>query len=161
LAIERHNHDHRYRNLHHIGCRISTNNQVVSGGTAAISWDQGDFDSDGFWTSGTDIIVPKGLGGIYLILIHLYWGVDQSGARDVHYKVNGAFPPPGTALVTNTIVLHAPGENTHHDDTISQGLSDVVELAAGDVVTVERSQSSDLASLDCRARCSLTFQGLV
>jgi len=48
--------------------RVAVSSQSIANNTATnLSFNTEYWDSDNFWTSGTDIIIPAGLGGIYLI----------------------------------------------------------------------------------------------
>lgn len=52
--------------------RVSTTMSVLNGASTVVVWDTEVEDSDGFWTSGGNLVVPAGKGGIYTASVTVF-----------------------------------------------------------------------------------------
>ena len=78
-----------------VGCRLTKSaNQSINNATeTAITWNQEDFDTDGFHstTSNTSrITIPSNKNGKYLFVASNGWGVNSTGQRNNYLKKNGS-----------------------------------------------------------------------
>ena len=65
-------------------CRLLLTSEVgISWDTwTTISWDEADYQTDIFWTSGTDITLPY--NGVYVFLADISWGPSHDHWNEVH-----------------------------------------------------------------------------
>jgi len=113
-----------------------TANQSTSDSTSTkVDWSAENYDYGGWWSSGTDIIVPAGAipTGFttiaVLVMARIKWASNGTGLRYVYLMLNGAeFGSISTSALTG--------------DTTSLSVPDVAIAAAGGVITVEAKQTS-------------------
>lgn len=107
-----------------LGCALRrvANQVVATASGTALSWDTEDTDSGGFYTSGTDIVIPAGAGGIYGISAFI-----QSGSLSGICLVQIGF--------TSTVTGHASLYRFYHNESFGSA-SAITRLAAGDTVNV-------------------------
>lgn len=65
-------------------------NQSQGAGEFAISWDTEDTDTNGYWSSGTTVTVPAGLGGMYSLAGRFTASAGLSGASYCYVYINSA-----------------------------------------------------------------------
>jgi hypothetical protein len=118
----------------------------------AISYDTEDFDTDGYWTSGspTRMTIPTGKGGKYLVSCVGYFNnASTSGSRLVKVTLNGNeyVPGYGTWMPAATTRTHAL-------------LNTVLPLSAGDYLEFLMCQTSG-GSLNTEIGCpfGITYLG--
>ncbi|MDF2555230.1 MAG: hypothetical protein K0R60_1125 [Microbacterium sp.] len=71
----------------------STGQSVGSGGVTALTWDveQGDTDAYHSTSSNTDrLTVPTGLGGVFLVGLHIKYAQNATGGRTAIIQKNGS-----------------------------------------------------------------------
>lgn len=122
------------------GCQIKrTANQSIPNTTwTVVTWqtESGGFDIGGWWSSGTDIIVPA--------------GAIPSGATSIAIDVNArtSFASNGTGsrfirtLLNGTQTEKTPSPALGGGDSTEVTIYDTIVVVAGDVLTVEVYQSS-------------------
>jgi hypothetical protein len=137
-----------------VGAKVTRSSaQSLSNDTwTAISYDTEDFDTDGFWTSGspTRMTIPTGKGGKYLISCVGYFNNSStSGARLTKVNLNGNeyVAGYGTWMPAATTRTHAL-------------LNTVVVLVAGDYLEFLMCQTSG-GSLNTEIGCpfAITYLG--
>jgi hypothetical protein len=87
--------------------RRTTDTSVTSSSTYAVVWETEDADTDGFWTSGTDIVIQT--PGLYLVIGSVEWAnaSDSTSRQTMIYKNESVlFQTRGPAL--NTAATHQP-----------------------------------------------------
>ena len=113
-----------------------TSTSIATATYTTLSWVSAPVDITGWWTSGTDIVVPAGAipAGATTIGIHIdamvKFAANASGARQLRMLNNGtAFWTGGAAAIdgSNTMLLTG---------------GTVTTVAAADVITIEANQSS-------------------
>lgn len=116
---------------------LRTSSQTISDDTlTAISWVSAPVDVGGWWTSGTDIVVPAGAipSGYTTILIELHGqtraDVNGTGSRSIVFQLNGSDIEIGRA------VSAIAGDTTSYDHL------SWAEVAAADVITMIVKQTS-------------------
>jgi len=105
-----------------------TDQSVGTGSATPVTWTAEYFDTDNYWTSGTDITVPS--TGYYLIGGSVYWAGDMSDDWTwIGVRINGASKDQIAYESENTNWLAYPFAGLHY-------------LTAGDVITMAVQQNS-------------------
>lgn len=75
------------------GARVgrSTGLSLAHNTDTAVDFDTADFDTDTFWTSGsnTRLTVPTGKGGLYVLTASCWFNANGTGIRQVRFRKNG------------------------------------------------------------------------
>lgn len=79
--------------------RSATAQTFSAAATADFIWDIETEDSDGFWTSGTDLVVPAGKAGIYTVSA-VVWGVTGLTTDNSGFAASIDFNGIGVPLAT-------------------------------------------------------------
>lgn len=114
----------------------TSNQSTTSGADETVTWTTEVFDYGGWWTSGTDIVVPSGaIPGSFstiavLILARVKFASNSTGNRRIQLQVNGS------SIGSRTVGGLSGGDPT---DVQIQA---VQVVAAADVITVVGYQSS-------------------
>lgn len=129
--------------------RRTATQSISSGSWTAVTWqtESGGFDYGGWWTSGTNIVVPAGAipAGFTTIacygIARTYFGSNSTGQRKIRILVNGS--PTETS--------NFPAISGDQTDVF---VPDFFVVAAGDIITVEVYQNSgsslNIASSDTK-----------
>lgn len=115
------------------GVLLKKNHTTISTAPAEQSWDSAVWDSDSFWSSGTDITIPAGKGGIYELTL-----VSRMGSLNF----NGYTRGPGNAYVqidngslstvyTLSYFAEGPSSTTYHASGVAK-----VWVDPGDVLSI-------------------------
>ena len=124
-----------------VGCRVTNSvAQSISNTTrTALSFDTESFDTSGFHSTTVSpqiMTVPSGKAGKYLVTAGVTFATNSSGNREVYIFKNGGIYSsafrPGTSV-----------------GSTSGTISDIVDLAVGDYVTIRVEQDSG-TSIDVR-----------
>lgn len=118
-------------------CRlVKTAIQSIATGTlTSISWDSKDWDTEGFWSSGSTITIPKNKGIKRVRLTaNAVFTANATGSRMIEFAYNGAHAQSGMAFRAQ------PGADT----SFSTGIGNVCELIVkgGDTIAVQVDQDS-------------------
>jgi len=98
---------------------------IANNTSTAISWNAEAFDNGGFFSgSGTDLIVPSGQGGLYLITMFLATASGGTGNRSYQIRVGA------TDIASESFTASADPAGTGRGS-----ISVIYPLAAADVVT--------------------------
>lgn len=118
-----------------VGCAVtkSADQSIATATTTNITWDTEQYDTDGFHDNSTNnsrFTIPAGLGGKYLVVVHIRWNQGGSDPFILYLDKNG----------TNTIswVQNAQGEAVG----MSQQMIRMVDLVAGDYIQVQARQTA-------------------
>ena len=92
-----------------VGCSLKASaDQTISNNTlTAVTWDQEDFDTDGFHSTSSNtsrITIPTGKGGKYQVNAFAQWDANATGDREIHIYKNGASVKK-TELIPNASVF--------------------------------------------------------
>src|SRR5690606_30540670 len=68
----------------------TTTQSVGNNSQYVVVWEAEEFDTDNFWSSGTDVVVPNGQEGTYLLVAWVSWASHGSGDRFMLPMVNGS-----------------------------------------------------------------------
>lgn len=101
--------------------RLSTTQTVSTATLTSISWDTEDEDTDGYWSSGTTVTIPTGLGGIYAIAFRTAYTASMTGRCFIEIG-------PTTTVTGHPAQWRNPSRDT--EDEYAIGLT--VPLLAGD-----------------------------
>lgn len=79
---------------HGVRVHRTTAQSIPNNTSTAVQWDGEEFDTDGYHTgSGTTLVVPPGLGGLYVITTNLAFDINVTGAREFLIVSGGSSPP--------------------------------------------------------------------
>ncbi len=138
--------------FHGASLEPATNQALNSGGGFAIVFDAANslFDTDGYLAgASTDITIPVGLGGYYVVTAEIEWAVAATGfSRYAFFEVNGSFVQGAASGDPQTTA--SPG-NTNN-------LSAIFHLADGDILNLKGFQDSG-APLNSVAPSTAAFVG--
>ena len=111
-------------------CRVYINSaESIAGGTdTEIPWDAESFDNGGFWSSGTDLVVPSGAAGTYIIVGQVQWDTNTTNKRTIQIEVNG------TDVAETSVNIDQANETMQ--------VSCIYPLVATDTVALEVLQTS-------------------
>lgn len=113
------------------GVKATATTSISTGSTTSISFDTELHDTDGFFApTSTNIVIPTGFAGRYLITANGNIAFNASGARVISIYING------------TLNISAPMAAGNPQ---SGGISRVLTLAAGDVITIRIFQDSGVS----------------
>lgn len=81
-----------------------TSGQSIGTAGTVITWDTEDIDTDGFWSSGANIVVPSGLAGLYAI--HCSALFDGTGpGSDASYCLLTHIPSGGSEVALSRVPI--------------------------------------------------------
>ena len=114
----------------YLGANASLANNVVT----TMSWSFVAMDSSGYWSAAapTRLTVPKGRGGVYLVVANGTFAAGAEADRLVR-------------IVKNTATLVAEARLVEAGSTISVTATQLVQLNAGDYVEMQMYQNSGVA----------------
>jgi hypothetical protein len=124
------------------GCSVTATAFSIASGASSrnITYDAETFDSDGFFTpSGTNITIPTGLGGLYALSLTITWDTDPGASTWTLIRcLSGS---TNYAWRSDTTLFRSAFGTTDY----FTGVSAIVPLAAGDVLSCSCTQSSGVA----------------
>lgn len=101
-------------------CTVShTGLSIASVGTATVSWTTENEDTDGFYTSGTNIVIPTGLGGEYTLTAYVFAGTANSSPSTVQINLNGSLTAAGHIPTSGQHATISRATPVNAGDTIS------------------------------------------
>jgi len=120
------------------GCRIfhSVNQSVANLTVFTSAFDSENYDTDAYHdlvVNNSDITIPAGLAGKYLVGAGAQWDVNAVGTRLIAVTLNG---------VTNLVVLRFGADPTGFTTITSTGIFDLI---VGDIITFRAFQDSGVA----------------
>lgn len=130
-----------YKSKRTRSCRlVKTGAQSIATGTTpvSISWDSADWDTEGFWSSGTAITIPKNKGIKRVrITAHAVFAANATSSRMIEISVNGAHAESGNPFISQPAA----------DSSFVTGIGAVCELSVngGDTIAVQVAQDSGSA----------------
>lgn len=129
-----------------IGARVylAADQAVASGVDVNIEWEVEDFDTHGFWDPATPdrMVVPEGLGGLYIVVLAANWAYNPDGRRAAVIGQNGVKGAASSMMPVTDL-----------DTQTNQWVTDLLRLADGDYVTgIVRQQSGASVSLKAGSR---------
>ena len=116
-----------------IGCKVyrSSNLNILNNTFTDVTWNAEEYDTDGFFTpSSTDIVIPAGLGGVYLVQGFVEYAANATGIRFGGVQVNGL--NIAYMFLNNIGAVFVTAVN----------VSGIYTLAPGDIVNLEAYQNS-------------------
>lgn len=108
-----------------VGCKLTKSAQQTVNNTTetAITWNQEEFDTDGFHDNSTNpsrITIPSGKAGKYLFVAANIWTTNSTGQRNAYLKKNGntinsyfyfpAMAAGATAFIATNLITLAEGD---------------------------------------------------
>lgn len=119
------------------GCTVSraTNQSINDSTTTSITFLIEDMDLGGWWSSGTDIVVPAGAipAGFTTILVHIIGDI-QFAANGTGYRA--------VSIYINGSLLGTRNSSAVSGETTSVGIDRYAVVAAADVITIRATQTS-------------------
>jgi hypothetical protein len=115
-----------------VGCALRRTSTIGTSGAAPVSWQQEIYDDAGFWSSGTNIVIPAGYAGWYGVSFHAQLDWTSGTAIDysqVWIQQNG---------VITAINMGYRGSATAG---INQSVHGYLKCADGDVILAYTSQA--------------------
>jgi hypothetical protein len=119
------------------GARVhrTTNKSIPNNALTTVDFQAELYDTDGYWSVGnaTRLIVPAGLGGLYLVFAQLNYAVNANGRRALF-----VLHEPSAVYVVRT-------QMRANTDQTEFTLTSIFPLAAGDALLYETYQDSGAA----------------
>jgi hypothetical protein len=133
-----------------VSCKANANQTISNATYTLITWNQENFDTDGFHDVSTNtsrITIPAGKGGYYKIDFYIQVDSSTAGTRNFYLNKNGTQIP--------YMVLQPGNQNP------SVNLSYVMNLVAGDYIEIETFQTSGGSATFLKAYDAATFSAFL
>lgn len=121
-----------------VGARVflGTEATLTTGTYNAITWTAETFDSDGFWTSGSTLVIPTGFAGRYLVTAQLNWKAGNTGTFELWVVKNTTLGDGENGLVTGDV--GAVSTIRQVSSVMTLGVADTVQVQARHDTSADR-----------------------